>query len=87
MNIKIQHILGTSQSIDRFPNIIKDVFSLIGDLALYNRITLIAAKYIKKLIKLKDFAELDIISDFAISIIQTVITAFKDIEEIFIQKL
>ena len=87
MNIKIQHILGTSQSIDRFPNIIKDIFSLIGDLALYNIITLIVAKYIKELIKLKDFAELDIISDFAISIIQTAITASKDIEENFIQKL
>jgi len=54
---------------------------------LYNIITLIAAEYIKELIKLKDFAELDVISDFAISIIQTAITASKDIEENFIQKL
>jgi len=68
-NIKIQHILETSWSVDRFPNVIKDVFSLIGDLALHNIITLIAAKHIKELVKLKDFAKLDIISNFAIGII------------------
>ena len=42
---------------------------LTGDLALYNIITLIAAKYIEELVKLEDFIEPDIISDFAISII------------------
>jgi hypothetical protein len=84
VNIKIQYILGTSWSADGFPNIIQDVFSLISDLALHNIITLTAAKYIKELIKFKDFAELDIISNFAISIIQTAITASKDIEENFI---
>ena len=46
-------------------------------------ITLTVAKYIKELIKLKDFIELDIISDFAINIIWTVITASKDIKENF----
>ena len=51
---------------------------------MYNIITLIATKHIKELIKLKDFAELDIISDFAISIIRIAITASKDIEENFI---
>jgi type IV secretory pathway ATPase VirB11/archaellum biosynthesis ATPase len=51
---------------------------------LYNIITLIAAKYIKELIKLKDFIELDVISDFAIGIIWIAITASKDIEENFI---
>jgi hypothetical protein len=51
---------------------------------LYNIITLIVAEYIKELIKLEDFAELDIISDFAISIIRIAITASKDIEENFI---
>ena len=51
---------------------------------MHNIITLIAAEYIKELIKLKDFAELDIISDFAIGIIWIVITASKDIEENFI---
>jgi len=55
--------------VDRFPNIIKDVFSLIGDLVLHDIITLIAAKHIKELIGLKDFVKLDVISDFAISII------------------
>jgi hypothetical protein len=54
---------------------------------LYNIITLIAAKYIEELIKLKDFVELDVISDFAISIIRTAITASKDIEENFMLKL
>jgi len=39
------------------------------------------AKHIKELAKLEDFAELDIISNFAISIIQTAITVSKDIEE------
>ncbi|XTI94533.1 hypothetical protein V2W45_1335918 [Cenococcum geophilum] len=87
MNIKIQHILGTSWSVDGFPNIIKDVFSLIGDLVLYNIITLTAAKHIKELIKLRDFIELDVISNFAIGIIRTVITVSKDIEENFILKL
>jgi len=43
-----------------------------------------AAKYIEELVKLKDFVELDVISDFTISIIRTVITASKDMEEIFI---
>ena len=51
---------------------------------MYNIITLIAAKHIKELIKLKDFAKLNIISNFAISIIWIAITAFKDIEENFI---
>ena len=69
---------------DGFLNIIKDVFSLIGDLVLHNIVTLIAAKHIKKLVKLEDFIELDVISDFAISIIWIVITASKDIEENFI---
>jgi general stress protein CsbA len=54
---------------------------------LYNIITLIAAEYIKELIKLKDFIELDVISDFAIGIIWTAITTSKDMEENFIQKL
>jgi hypothetical protein len=56
-------------SINGFLNVIKDVFSLIGDLALYNIIILIMAKYIKEFIKFEDFIELDIISDFAIGII------------------
>jgi len=51
---------------------------------LHNIITLIAAEYIKELIKLEDFAKLDVISDFAISIIRTAITASKDIKKIFI---
>jgi len=51
---------------------------------LYNIITLIVAEYIKELVKLKDFVELDVISDFAIGIIRTVITASKDMEENFI---
>ena len=51
---------------------------------MHNIITLIAAEYIKELIKLKDFIELDIISNFTISIIRTVVTASKDIEENFI---
>jgi hypothetical protein len=68
-NTKIQHILGTSWSADGFPDVIRDVFSLTGDLALHNIITLIAAERIKELIKLKDFVELDVISDFAIGII------------------
>jgi len=55
--------------VDRFLNVIKDVFSLIGDLALHNIITLTAAEHIKELVKLKDFAKLDVISNFAISII------------------
>jgi hypothetical protein len=41
----------------------------MGDLVLYNIITLIAAEYIKELIKLKDFVKLDVISNFAIGII------------------
>jgi len=86
INIKIQYILETSWSVDRFPNIVKDIFSLIGDLALYNIITLIAAKHIKELIKLRDFIELNVISNFAIGIIRTAITASKDIEENFILK-
>ena len=62
-------MLGTSWSINGFLDVVKNIFSLIGDLVLYNIITLIAAKYIKKLIKLKDFAELDIINNFTIGII------------------
>ena len=54
---------------DGFPNVIKDVFSLTGDLVLYNIITLIAAEHIEELIKLKDFIELDVIGYFAIGII------------------
>ena len=46
-----------------------------------------AAKYIEEFIKFKDFVKLDIIGDFAISIIQIVITAFKNIEGNFTQKL
>lgn len=86
-NTKIQHILGTSWSADGFPDVIKDVFSLTGDLALHNIITLTAAEHIEELVKLEDFAELDVISDFAIGIIRTAITASKDMEENFIQKL
>jgi hypothetical protein len=51
---------------------------------LHNIITLTVAKYIKELVKLKDFTELDVISDFTISIIRTAITASKDMEENFI---
>jgi len=54
---------------------------------LHNIITLTAAKHIKELVKLGDFIELDVISDFAISIIWTAITASKDIEENFMLKL
>ena len=54
---------------------------------MHNIITLIAAEYIKELAKLKDFVELDIISDFAISIIRTAITVSKDIEEKSTKKL
>ena len=82
-NIKIQYILGTSWSANGFPNVVKDVFNLTGDLALHNIITLKAAEHIEELVKLKDFAELDVISDFAIGIIRTAITASKDMEENF----
>jgi hypothetical protein len=48
------------------------------DSALHNIVTSIAAKHIEELIKLKDFAELDVMSDFALSIIRTTIGAYKD---------
>ncbi|OCL00001.1 uncharacterized protein K441DRAFT_536854, partial [Cenococcum geophilum 1.58] len=62
-------ILGTSWSVNGFPNITNNAFSLTGDLVLYNIITLTAAKHIKELIKLKDFIELDVIGNFTIGII------------------
>jgi len=86
-NTKIQHILGTSWSADGFPNVVKDVFSLTGDLALHNIITLTAAEHIEELVKLEDFVELDVMGDFAIGIVRTAITAFKDIDEKSTQKL
>lgn len=86
-NTKIQHILGTSWSADGFPDVVKDVFSLTGDLALHNIITFTAAKHIEELIKLEDFVELDVMSDFAIGIVRTAITAFKDMDKKSTQKL
>ncbi|OCL11879.1 hypothetical protein AOQ84DRAFT_422052, partial [Glonium stellatum] len=50
VNIGVQHILETSWSADRFSNIIKNIFSLINNLALYNIIILIVAEHIKELI-------------------------------------
>ena len=54
---------------------------------MYNIITLIAAEHIEELVKLKDFVELDVISDFAIGIIWIAITTSKGMEKIFILKL
>lgn len=45
-NTKIQHILGTNWSADGSPNVIKEVLSLTGDLALHDIITLTAAEHI-----------------------------------------
>ena len=54
---------------------------------LHNIITLTAAEHIEELVKLEDFAELDVMSDFAIGIIRTAITASKEMEEKSTQKL
>jgi hypothetical protein len=82
-NTKIQ----TSWSADGFSDVIKEVFSSTSDKALRNIMTLTAATRIEELLELEDFVALEVMSDFAISVIRNTIAAHKAKEDLSTQKL
>jgi hypothetical protein len=69
-NTKIQHVLETSWSADGFSNIVKEVFNSTSVMALHNIMTLTAATHIEELLKLEDFALLELMSDFSIGLMR-----------------
>jgi hypothetical protein len=76
-NTKIQHVLETSWSADGFSDIVK----------LHNIMTLTAATHIEELLEFEDFAALEVMSDFSISVIRNKITAHKAKEDLSTRKL
>jgi len=87
VNTKIQHVLKTSWSAFGFSNIVKEAFNSTSDMALYNIMTLTATTHIEELLELKDFAVLEVMNAFSISVIQNTIAAHKAKEDLSTQKL
>jgi hypothetical protein len=86
-NTKIQHVLETSWSADGFSGIIKEASNSTSDIALHNIMTLTAATHIEELLMLEDFAALEVMSDFSISVIRSTIAAHKAKEDLSTKKL
>jgi hypothetical protein len=86
-NTKIQHLLKTSWSADGFSDILKEAFNSTSDMALHSIMTLTAATHIEELHELEDFAALEVMSNFSISIIRNTIAAHKAKEDLSTQKL
>ncbi|KAH8663696.1 BTB/POZ protein [Tricladium varicosporioides] len=86
-NTKIQPLLENTWSPDNFSDIVREVFNSTSDTALRKIMASTAATHMEELVELEDFATLDAMSEFAISIIRTIIAAYKDREDLSTQKL
>ncbi|KAH7317410.1 hypothetical protein BKA65DRAFT_466379 [Rhexocercosporidium sp. MPI-PUGE-AT-0058] len=69
-NTKIQRLLETTRSADGFSDVVREVFNSTSDKALREIMASTAATHIEELIGLEDFTALDVMSEFAVSIIQ-----------------
>ena len=76
-NTKIQHIIETNWSPHGFSEVVKEVFNSITDRELREIVSLAATAHIEELLEFEDFAELDVMSDFAIGIIRNMFTTYK----------
>lgn len=86
-NEKIEGILETSWTAQGFSTIIKEAFKSTSDKELYNIIALAAASHIEELVELEDFAALEVIGDFAISIMRKTTVTHKVQEGLLTERL
>jgi hypothetical protein len=76
-NPKIQHILNNTWTAKGFPSVVKEVFSSNADSELKEIMTLTAAEHIEELLKMEDFAALELMSDFTTPLIRTTVATLK----------
>jgi hypothetical protein len=76
-NTKIQHIIETNWSPHGFSEVVKEVFNSTTDRELREIMSLAATAHIEELLQSEDFAELDVMSDFAIGIIRNMFATYK----------
>ena len=76
-NTKIQRIIETNWSPHGFSEVVKEVFNSTTDRELREIMSLTAAAHIEELLEFEDFAELDVMSDFAIGIIRNMFATYK----------
>jgi len=81
-NTKIQSLLETSWAADGFCSIVDEVFNSTRDTALHDVVTSTAASHIEELIDREDFGALEVMSNFAITIMQRIITRGKAKEKL-----
>jgi hypothetical protein len=76
-NTKIRHIIETNWSPYGFSEVVKEVFNSTTDMELREIMSLTAAAHIEELLEFEDFAELDVMNDFAIGIIRNMFATYK----------
>ena len=86
-NTKIQHIIETNWSPHGFSEVVKEVFNSTTDRELREIMSLTATAHIEELLEFEDFAELDVMNDFAIGIIRNMFATYKADESLTSREL
>src|SRR5947207_4863159 len=76
-NTEIKHIIETNWSPHGFSEVVKEVFNSTTDRELREIMSLATTAHIEELLQFEDFAELDVMSDFAIGIIWNMFATYK----------
>ncbi|KAH7231672.1 uncharacterized protein BKA55DRAFT_653663 [Fusarium redolens] len=79
-NSKIQSILRDSWLAESFSHVVKEASVSTGDVALHDIITSTAAYHIEELVEFQSFADLEVMSEFAIKVLRSCARRIRDIE-------
>ncbi|KAH6952495.1 hypothetical protein BKA56DRAFT_504789 [Ilyonectria sp. MPI-CAGE-AT-0026] len=79
-NSKIQCILRDSWQAESFSHVVKEVLSSTGDAILQEDMTSTAADHIGELVESQSFADLEVMSDFAIKVLRNCALRIHEIE-------
>ncbi|EWZ28852.1 uncharacterized protein FOBCDRAFT_204642 [Fusarium oxysporum Fo47] len=79
-NSKIQTILRDSWLAESFSHVVKEASVSTGDVALHDIITSTAAYHIEELVEFQSFADLEVMSEFAIKVLRSCARRIRDIE-------
>jgi hypothetical protein len=86
-NSKIKHVIDTTWTVEGFPDVVREVFRFSADVELREITTSTIVAHIEDLAELHGFAELDVLSDLGVDIIQRMVLDHKVKQGLLLEEL